>query len=92
VAATCVVLIHEAMEEAIRRGVPPAAARDFLLGHINIELALVFGELKTARFSDGALKAIEEAKKVLFKPDWKRVFEPAQMLASVQSITGASQS
>ena len=90
VAATCVVLIHEAMEEAIRRGVPVAAARDFLLGHINIELALVFGELKTARFSDGAIKAIDEAKKVLFKPDWKRVFEPEEMMASVQKITGAT--
>ncbi len=89
VAATCVVLVHEAMEEAIRRGVPAAAARDFLLGHINIELALVFGELKTACFSDGALTAIDEAKKVLFKSDWKRVFEPEQMMASVRKITGA---
>lgn len=90
VAATCVVVIHEAMQEAIRRGVPPEAARDFLLGHIHIELALVFGELKTARFSDGALKAIEEAKKVLFRPDWKRVFEPEEILASVRKITGAA--
>jgi len=89
VAATCVVFIHEAMQEAIRRGVPPEAARDFLLGHINIELALVFGELKTARFSDGALKAIEEAKKVLFQPDWKRVFEPDTLMASVRKITGS---
>jgi hypothetical protein len=36
VAATCVVVMREAMDEAIRRGVPPEAARDFLLGHINI--------------------------------------------------------
>lgn len=92
VAATCVVLVHEAMEEAIRRGVPAAAARDFLLGHINIELALVFGELKTARFSDGAMKAIEEAKKVLFKPDWKKVFEPEEMMTSAKKITGAIKS
>lgn len=90
VAATCVVVIHEAMQEAIRRGVPPEAARDFLLGHIYIELALVFGELKTARFSDGAMKAIEEAKRVLFQPDWKRVFEPEEILASVRKITGAA--
>lgn len=90
VAATCVVFVHEAMEEAIRRGVPPEAARDFLLGHLNIELALVFGELKTARFSDGAMKAINEAKKVLFQPDWKRVFEPEEVLASVRKITGSA--
>ncbi len=90
VAATCVVVIREAMEEAIRRGVPREAARAFLLGHINIELALVFDELKGARFSDGALKAIEEAKKVLFKPDWKKVFEPEEIMASVRTITRAA--
>jgi hypothetical protein len=90
VAATCVVVIREAMEEAIRRGVPPEAARAFLLGHINIELALVFGELTGASFSDGALKAIEEAKKRLFQPDWKKVFEPEEILASVRKITGVA--
>lgn len=89
VAATCIVIIREAMDEAIRRGVPAEAARDFLLGHINIELALVFEELKSARFSDGALKAIEEAKGKLFKPDWKRVFEPEDLLESVRKIAGA---
>jgi hypothetical protein len=89
VAATCIVIIREAMDEAIRRGVPAEAARDFLLGHINIELALVFEELKSARFSDGALKAIEEAKAKLFKPDWKRVFEPENLLESVRKIAGA---
>jgi D-apionate oxidoisomerase len=89
VAATCIVMIREAMDEAIRRGVPAEAARDFLLGHINIELALVFEELKSARFSDGALKAIEEAKTKLFRPDWKRVFEPEEILESVSKITGA---
>ena len=88
VAATCVVVMREAMEEAIRRGVPREAARDFLMGHVHIELALVFDELKTARFSDGALKAIEEAKAKLFKPDWKRVFEREELLESVRKIAG----
>jgi D-apionate oxidoisomerase len=90
VAATCVVVIHEAMEEAIRRGVPAEAARDFLLGHINIELALVFGELTGAKFSDGAMKAIEEAKKALFNPNWKAVFQPDQIRESVRKITGVA--
>lgn len=90
VAATCVTVIREAMEEAIRRGVPREAARDFLLGHIHIELALVFEELTTARFSDGAMKAIEEAKAVLFQPDWKKVFEPEEIRKSVRKITAAA--
>jgi hypothetical protein len=85
-AATCVTLLREAMEEAIRRGVPPAAARDFLLGHINIELAIVFEEIKSP-FSDGAKKAIERAKPQLFRPDWRKVFDLENVRESVEMIT-----
>jgi hypothetical protein len=85
-AATCITMIKEAMDEAIRRGVPAEAARDFLLGHINIELAIVFGEAGNP-FSDGALKAIERAKSIIFRPDWKRVFEPEDLRESIALIT-----
>jgi len=85
-AATCVTVIREGMEEAIRRGVPRAAARDFLLGHLNIELAIVFEEVNTP-FSDGAKKAIEKAKTQIFRPDWKKVFEEAQVREVVAMIT-----
>jgi hypothetical protein len=61
VAATCITIMREAMDEAIRRGVPSQAARDFLLGHIWIELAIVFNETPW-HFSAGAQKAIEDAK------------------------------
>jgi len=87
VAATCLTVVREAMDEAIRRGVPPQAARDFLLGHLNIELAILFNEIDW-QFSDGAKLAIEEAKKVLFQPDWKKVFEDQHLKHSVQKITG----
>jgi len=85
-AATCVTVLKEALDETIARGVPADAARDFLLGHIRIELAIVFGEAGNP-FSEGALKAIEQAKPLLFRPDWKRVFEPENVLASVRAIT-----
>jgi D-apionate oxidoisomerase len=85
-AATCLTIVREALDEAIRRGVPPAAARDFLLGHINIELAILFGEIN-APFSDGAKLAIERAKGQMFKPDWKRVFEPESIKATIDAIT-----
>lgn len=87
VAATCVTIMREAMDEAIRRGVPPEAARDFLLGHINIPLAIVFNEIEWD-FSAGAKKAIEEAKKTIFQPDWKKVFEWENIQESVGKITG----
>jgi len=87
VAATCASVIREAMDEAIRRGVPAEAARDFLLGHINIALAIVFDELDWD-FSTGAKKAIAAAKEQLFQPDWKKVFEPESLRESVARITG----
>ena len=34
VAATCLSVIREAMDEAIRRGVPAEAAQDFMMGHV----------------------------------------------------------
>ena len=87
VAATCCTIMREAMDEAIQRGVPPEAARDFLLGHINIPLAIVFGEIEW-EFSAGAKRAIEDGKKALFRPDWKNVFEPDNLRESVAKIVG----
>jgi D-apionate oxidoisomerase len=83
---TCIQTIREAMDEAIRRGVPPEAARDFLLGHINIQLAIFFGEVDV-RFSDGAIKAMERARSQIFQPDWKKVFEPENVRESLEAIT-----
>ena len=34
--------LREAADEAVRRGVPREAAIDFMLGHLNIELAIAF--------------------------------------------------
>jgi len=83
--APAVMLIKEGLDEAIRRGVPAEAARAFLMGHINIQLAITFGEVD-ARYSDGALKMLAEAQSVLFKPDWKKVFEPEAVRAQLESI------
>jgi len=87
VTGTCLTIIREAMDEAVKRGVPEQAARDFVLGHLNVEIAIVFQELENGTFSDGAKLAIEKAKGELFKPDWKRVFEPEALRRSVLDIT-----
>jgi hypothetical protein len=87
VLGTCLTVVREAMDEAVQRGVPEAAARDFLLGHLKVELGTVFQLFEGATFSDGALKAIAEAKKSLFRPDWKSVFEPAAVAESIRQIT-----
>lgn len=86
VAATMLTVIRQAMDEVIARGVPAEAARDFLMGHLNIELAIVFDEIDW-NFSAGAQQAIREAMGELMQPDWKKVFEPEHLLASVRRIT-----
>lgn len=88
VTATCLTIIREAVDEAAERGVPFEAARDFVLGHINVELAILFDELDW-ELSAGAQKAVEEAKKDIFQPDWKKVFEPENIKASVAKITAS---
>lgn len=83
--APAVMMIKEGLGEAIRRGVPAEAARAFLMGHINVQLAITFGEIDT-RYSDGALKMLREAHEKLFRPDWKKVFEPEEVRAQLESI------
>lgn len=90
VTATCLTIIREALEEAVVRGVPADAARDFVMGHINVEIAILFGEIE-GRLSDGALLAVEEGRRDLFRPDWKRVFEREHLRRSVESITADPQ-
>ena len=87
VGATFALTLREAADEAVRRGVPQQAAMDFLLGHLNIELAIAFGIFPEGRFSDGALQAIAQARPVIFKEGWlDRVFSPEAVLASVKDI------
>jgi hypothetical protein len=89
--APAVMMIKEGLDEAIRRGVPAEAARAFLMGHINIQLAITFGQID-ARYSDGALKMLREAQAKLFQPDWKKVFEPEEVRAQLESILKPPQS
>lgn len=86
VCATLLDAMREAMEEAIARGVPREAARDFLLGHMNILAAVTFQEIQGV-FSDACNKAIVYGKETILKPDWKQLFEPDEILASVRRIT-----
>jgi hypothetical protein len=85
--SSCLDLVREGMEEIIKRGVPAEAAREFLLGHINIQLAVLFKELPNAVFSDAANKALQRGRSILFRDDWKKIFEPENVLQQVMDIT-----
>jgi D-apionate oxidoisomerase len=86
VCATLLVVMREAMDDVVARGVPKEAARDFLLGHMNVLGAVIFGEVEGV-FSDACNKAIEFGKPNLMRPDWKKVFEPGEIADSIRRIT-----
>ncbi|GGB01404.1 semialdehyde dehydrogenase [Brucella endophytica] len=86
VCASLLVVMKQAMDECVRRGVPEEAARDFLLGHMNVLGAVIFGEVEGV-FSDACNKAIEFGIPALMRDDWKNVFEPEEIAASIRRIT-----
>lgn len=87
VGITLCIALKEAVDEAVRRGVPAEAAREFMLGHVNIGLGIAFGAFPQGRFSDGALYAIEQARPVIFREGWLgSVFSPEAVRRSVQEI------
>lgn len=86
-ASTCIYVIRQGLDEVIKRGVPAEAARDFLLGHLRIQMAVLFNELPGAVFSDAANKALERGLKEFIKEDWRKVFEPENVKDQIESIT-----
>ncbi len=86
VCASLLTVMRDAMDEVVKRGVSKECARDFLLGHMNILGAVIFEEIDGV-FSDACNKAIEFGVPALMKEDWKRIFEPEEILASVKRIT-----
>lgn len=86
VCASLLFVMKQAMDECVARGVPKDAARDFLLGHMNVLGAVIFEETPGV-FSDACNKAIEFGIPVLMKDDWKKVFEPQEIAESIRRIT-----
>ncbi len=82
--------MREALEEVVRRGVPAEAARDFLLGHLHVDVGILFGFIP-AQVSDGAKLAAARGMERLLRPDWREVFEPDAIMKEVKSITAARQ-
>ena len=82
----CLVMaLREALEEAVRRGVPRAAAEDFMYGHVKVELGIAFSRVNFP-FSDGAKLIGEFGAQHLLKPDWKKLFAPDSVAEQVRVI------
>jgi len=85
-ALTVMMALREGMDEVVSRGVPAEAARDFLLGHMGIFTGMLFG-FYDAQVSDGAKKAAARARDQIFQPDWKKIFEPYNVMKEIKAIT-----
>lgn len=85
-AQTCMEMIKQGHDRVIEKGVPPEAARDFVLGHLRIQIAVLFQETQGG-FSDAAYKISRRARSVLFREGWEQIFEPADLREQLRCIT-----
>jgi len=85
VVAGAATLMRQAVEEAIKRGVPAEAAWAFMLGHTKIPLAIVFGQTDFP-FSDAARVAIQVGFERVIRPDWRRVFDDDVLADTVRRM------
>ncbi len=85
-AQTCMEVVKEGFDKIVTLGVPEAAARDFVLGHLRIQIAVLFKEVN-GTFSDAAYKISKRAKPLLFKEGWQSIFEPDDIRQQVRDIT-----
>lgn len=85
-AQSCMELVKEGYDKIVEMGVPEAAARDFVLGHLRIQIAVLFKEVN-GTFSDAAYKISKRARPILFKENWKKIFEMDDIRQQVRDIT-----
>ena len=83
---TCMMVVREAMDEAVRAGVPQEAAFDFLMGHLRVNVGILFGFID-AIVSDGAKMAAKRGQEAIFQADWKKVFQIENIVREVEAIT-----
>jgi ketol-acid reductoisomerase len=85
-AQTCMEVVKEGYDRIVQLGVPEAAARDFVLGHLRIQIAVLFKEVN-GTFSDAAYKISKRAKPILFRENWSKIFEMDDIREQVKDIT-----
>ncbi len=83
----CIAVIREGMERVVAAGVPEEATYQFLMGHLQIGIALIFEQFDW-RLSEGAQLALAKSREQLFKDDWHKIFERDSVMESLKQITG----
>lgn len=76
----------EAVEEcAVKYGIQREAAMDFLIGHLNVEIAMWFGFSPKVP-SDAALRLMRFAKGVVVREDWREALSPPKVKEAAELI------
>lgn len=84
-AFACLDAVKQGIEEAEKLGLPYEVGKEFVLGHMNIILAIQYGYLDT-RVSDGANLALERGRKLILNPNWKDVLKPENIIREAKAI------
>ena len=78
----------EAVDECANTyGIDRQAALDFLIGHLNVEIAMWFGYSPKVP-SDAALRLMAFAKTMVVKDDWRQALDPAKVKEAARLIAG----
>jgi D-apionate oxidoisomerase len=85
-AQTCMEIVKEGHDCLVAKGIPAQCVRDFVLGHLRIQIAVLFGEVN-GTFSDAAYKISKRAKPTLFNEGWQKIFEMDDIREQVRDIT-----
>lgn len=85
--------IKQAYDRTVKElGVPADVAYSFMMGHLRVQFAITFG-LIDAKYSDGAIIALEDAMKIIFKENWLEKMISKEFISdSVAKITNSLKS
>lgn len=75
----------EGVDECERQGIPREAAFDFLIGHLNVEIAMWFGYSPKVP-SDAAVRVMRFAKSKVLNPDWREALRPGLVKEAAELI------
>lgn len=90
IGAPMVYAIKLAYDRFVELGVPKEALYSFLMGHLRVQFAITFG-LIDAKFSDGAILALENAMGKIFRDGWMdQMISENFVSKSIRDITNAA--
>ncbi len=88
--AMCMIdVMCEAVDECEKQyGIPRQAAHDFLIGHLNVEIAMWFGYSPKVP-SDAALRLLKFGKSKIMQENWREALSPKVVREAAELIVNA---